>query len=96
MQPLLVVKTPIEPEQADQLKTLFASPGFSTLRDIITAQCMEQQAVFMNMTLYENENAENQALIAKLKAMEYNHALDVLDRLQQFEQEWFRIKLEQR
>lgn len=96
MQSLVAKKIPLEPAQADQLKTLFASAGFGILREVIAAHCAVAQVDYMNSSLYETDNAENKALIAKLKAIEFNHALDVLDRLGQLEQEWFRINLEQR
>lgn len=94
MQTLTATKIPVEPEQADKLRVLFATPAYGTLREILVGRCALAQVEFMNTSLYQNDNADTRALEARAKAIGYNLVLDVLDDIQAKEQEWFRIKLE--
>lgn len=96
MQSISTTRVPIEKEQSDQLQTLFASPGWLTLREILSAHCVEAQAAFMDASMYPNENADNRATSEKAKAVGYNIALDILDLVQSNMEEWYRITLEQR
>jgi hypothetical protein len=94
MQTLVATKILVEPEQAEKLRSLFLTPAYGTLREIICGRCAEAQVEFMNTSLYQNDNADQRALEARAKAIGYNLVLDVLDDIQSKEQEWFRIKLE--
>lgn len=96
MKSLQAVKVPLEQVQQDQLQTLFASPGWAILREVISAHCVSAQAEFLDAFLYDNEVAADRAKSAKAQAKLYNDALDVLDGLQGKMDEWYRINLEQR
>lgn len=87
---------PIEESQKDQLRTLFASPAYGLLREILVAHCTQHQVAFVNKSMYENENAIAQADDARVQASRFNGVLDVLDDIQKKEEQWFRINLDQR
>lgn len=96
MQSISATKVPIEPKQQDNLRTLFASPGWLILREVLSAHCNEAQAAFLDASMYATENASDKATDEKAKAIAYNMTLDVLDLVQSNEEEWYRITLEQR
>lgn len=96
MNPIVANKYPIEPPQVDNLRTLFESPAYTTLKEIIVAHCVHAQVQFMNCSLYNNDNATVQAMEHQTQAARFNNALDVLDDLEGKMEEWFRIKLETR
>lgn len=96
MKSIETVRVPVEPTQQDNLRTLFASPGWLILREILSAHCVESQAAFLDASMYESENASDKATSAKDAAVRFNTALDVLDGIQGNVDEWFRIMIEQR
>lgn len=96
MKSLEVVRIPLEQTQQDQLRTLFASPGWLILREVLSAHCVEAQAEFLDASMYENDVATGRASAAQTKAKLFNDTLDVLDGLQGKMDEWYRINLEQR
>lgn len=96
MKNIIANKHPILEEQKKELRTLFASPAYGLLREIIVAHCTVHQADFSNKSMYPNENAEEQAKQAKLDAMRFMVTMDVLDDVGKLEEEWFLISLEQR
>jgi hypothetical protein len=96
MKNVLSTKIPIDEPQKDQLRTLFASPAYLLLREVIVAHCTEHQMDFANKSMYANENAKEQAEVARSQASRFMGALDVLDDLQKIEDQWFRIALETR
>lgn len=96
MQSISTIKIQIEQAQQDQLRTLFASPGWTVLREVLSAHCVEAQAAFMDASMYATENATVKADAERAKAMGYNMTLDVLDAVEGNMEEWYRITLEQR
>lgn len=96
MQSISATRVPIEQAQQDQLRTLFASPGWNVLREILSSHCAEAQAAYMDASMYVTENATNKATAEKARAVDYNTTLDVLDAVQEKMDEWYRITLEQR
>jgi len=96
MQSISCIRVPIEPSQTDQLRTLFASPGWTVLREVLSAHCVESQCAFLDASMYNGETATGTAAIAKDVAVRFNTALDVLDVVQGNMDEWYRITLEQR
>lgn len=96
MKNIISGKHPILEEQKQDLRTLFASPAYGLLREIIVAHCTEQQVDYANKSMYSNDNAAEQASAAKEKAQRYMATMDVLDDMGKLEEEWFLISLEQR
>lgn len=96
MPSLTAISVPLEPAQQDQLRTMFNSPAFMSLREIISAHCTKWQADYLEFSLYATDQAEQKAAEAKLEAMKFNLTLDVLDFIQEKGDQWFRITLEQR
>lgn len=96
MKSLEISKVPIENEQQDKLRTLFASPGWLILREVLSAACVEAQVAYMDASLYQNENAIERADTAKAAAVRFNTTLDVLDEVQSNVDGWYRITIEQR
>ena len=96
MKNIVTQKFIIEDVQKDQLRTLFSSPAYGLLREVIAAHCAEHQVDFVNKTMYDNENARAQAMESEAKARRFNSALNVLDDIEKIEDQWFRISLEQR
>jgi hypothetical protein len=93
---ILAKQIRVEPAQADQLRALFTSPGYSVLLEVIAGHCARHQADWMNSQLYNTDAAEAREITSKIAAVRYNAARDVLDALQANEEEWFRTQLEQR
>lgn len=91
---IVATKYPIEPPQADLLRTMFASPAYTTLKEILAAHCAFAQVEYSNRSCYENENAQEQASSAQKRAVRLRATLDVLDDIEGKMEEWFRIKLE--
>ena len=83
MPSLTTTPVPLEQAQQDQLRTMFASPAFGTLREIISAHCTKWQAEYLEASLYSTEVAEGKADHAKTEAARFNTALDVLDFIQE-------------
>jgi hypothetical protein len=95
---IFVSQVPANGDQRKLLTGLFASPGLSLLKEIITSRCIKAQAEAMNAELYEgnNEKAEDIARTQRAQARLYNQVLDVLDDIGNKEDEWFTVKLEPR
>lgn len=93
---ILTTRIPVDQKQRDGLRTMFASGDYLTLREVISAHCVEAQIDSGNKALYANENAKLQSEASKTRAAQFNTVLDVLDFLERNGEEWFRISLEQR
>lgn len=96
MQSIQTTKVQLEPQQQDALKTLFASPAWATLREVISAHCTEAQVQFLDTSMYDTESAIAKAAAARALASGYNITMDVLDGLQENSEEWYRITVETR
>lgn len=97
--PETIIFTPIPADATRQgiLRDLFGSPGFSLLKEMVAAKCIEAQVEAMNARLYpKNEEAAAKAEARERQAAEYSRCLDLLDDLAEKEQEWFTVKLEHR
>jgi hypothetical protein len=92
---LITTGIPVPDPQRDELRTMFASAAYLTLREILSAHCAEAQAAFANASMYGTEAAGIHVDEAKNKALRFNAALDVLDSIEQKADEWYRITLEQ-
>lgn len=86
----------LDQAQEKELEKVFASIGFSTLREIIAAHCTEAIAAYASATLYNTEVAIDVATGEKDKAIRYNAALEILDLIQQRKEEWYRVNIEPR
>lgn len=96
-EPIIFTRVPIVATQQDILRTALASSGFSILKEVISAKCIEAQVKSMNAHLYMvNESAIREANEQSRMASKYNSFLDILDELQEKEEEWFTAKLEHR
>lgn len=96
MPSIIANRFPIADAEKDQLRTMFASPAWSTLREIVSARCVEAQAHYLDASMYETENASDAAATAKASAKRFNTTMDVLDEAEKNMDEWYRITLEQR
>ena len=86
----------LETSQQEQLTALFSSPGWSVLRDVISAHCVEAQTNYLDASLYDTESAGDKAASDMALARKFNTTLDVLDAIQRNSDQWFRITIEPR
>jgi hypothetical protein len=95
---IVVERIPLNKDQKSALELLFASPGYSLLREIINAQCVEQQVASMDAALYgaDNELARNKADAHAKLAYGFNVTMDNLDDIQKKLEELATVKLEPR
>ncbi len=94
---IIVTRLPADATQRTTLQSLFGSPGFSLLKEMVAARCIQSQVEAMNARLYpSNEGAASAAVEEERMAAEYNRTLDILDDIAQKEDEWFTVKLEHR
>lgn len=90
-------KVPADAIQRGHLQTLFSSPGFSLLKEMIAARCIEAQVEAMNMRLYpKNPVAVGGADEKEFEARLLNGCLEYLDFFSGSDQEWHTVKLEHR
>lgn len=85
---------PPDSSQRGILQTLFGSPAYSLLKEVLVAHCIKHQVEAANLGLYEHNNAS--AAIEANRAKFLNGMIDVLDDLAAKEDEWFTVKLEHR
>lgn len=94
---VIVTRLPADATQQATLQSVFSSPGFSLLKEMVAARCIVAQVEAMNARLYpRNEAAEATATENERRAAEYNRCLDILDDISQKEDDWFTVKLEHR
>lgn len=94
---IIVSPVPADATQRGILQTLFASPGYSLLKEMVAARCIEAQSSMANAALYpNNENAVAKAEAMKIRAKDYATCLDILDAIGEKEEEWYTVKLEHR
>lgn len=92
---IIVSHLPVDATQRGHLQTLFASPGFSLLKEMVVARCIENQVKAMNARLYpNNQSASEQAVEMEKRAASLTATLDLLDDLSSNMDEWRTIKLE--
>ena len=92
-----VTRQPLDATQQGSLRTLFDSPSFSLLKEVVVARCIEKQVSAMSAALYpENEHAEEDAKRDSAQATLLNAVLDVLDDLAKKEQDWWTVSIEPR
>lgn len=97
IKPILFTRIPVLDTQLDALRTLLSSPGFSLLKEVVSAKCIEAQVDAMNARLYPSHDvAQTEATEKERKAADFSKCLEILDDLQEKEQEWFTAKLEHR
>ena len=87
----------VDQEQA-ALKTMFESPGYLLLKELLAANAVKHEAAIINMEPYSEHNqvVVDQVNAAKFKAATYSAFLDALDDVEQNHNLWLRVKLEQR
>ena len=83
-------------KERDHVRTVLSMPGYAILREMIAARQCEALTAYMEGSLYATDAAKDQATVSLQAAQRYGNALEVLDLLGNPEQEWFRIKLDQR
>lgn len=91
---VIVTRQPVDATQQGYLRSLFSSPGFSLLKELVASKCIEKQAQSMNMQLYpQNENAVERAAAFAKEAVGFSDALDVIADLEKNDL-WWTVKLE--
>lgn len=94
---ITATRLPADATQKGNLQTLLAHPGYSLLKEIVAAHCINAQVDMANSALYpDNQNAQAKALAMQDKAKNYAACLDILDEIGEKEEEWYTVKLEHR
>lgn len=91
---VIVTRQPVDATQQGSLRSLFSSAGFSLLKELVAAQCIDKQVEAMNRQLYPaNPTAAEDAVEYAKAAVRFNNALDVLLDLEKND-DWWTVKLE--
>lgn len=92
---VIVTRQPVDATQQGYLRSLFASPGFSLLKELVAARCIEKQANSMNAQLYpENDKAAERAAGFAKEAVCFSDSLDVINDLEiEGPENWWTVKL---
>lgn len=94
---IILNSIPADAVQRANLEALFASPGFSLLKEIVSAHCIKAQTEHLKRAMYPNNDVNDQIGSDKLaEAVFLNAMLDKLDEIEGKEQNWFTVKLEHR
>jgi len=79
------------------LQSLFTSPGYLVLREVVAAQCAIRQVKSINAQMCPlNDALAELAQREKEIAQRYHVAMEVLDAIEKSEQQWVTVVLEQR
>ena len=91
-----VTRQPADATQQGYLRSLFSSPGFSLLKEMVASRCVEKQASAMNAELYPDNPVAVENTDTYIKAaIRYSQALDVLLDLESCQPlEWWTAQLE--
>lgn len=81
--------------QKDSLRSLFGSPAYGLLKQIIAARATAAMIDSLNTGLHSdvNEAADELSKAAMQKARQHSRALDILDELQQKPDDCFTVNL---
>lgn len=92
---ILVEKVPLNADKKALVATLFASEGYSLLREMIISRCIEAQIPAMQAQAYRDisDKAKDDAEVTLKVVRELSAALDLLDELQQKEDDWHLVNL---
>ena len=96
MNAFIIEKIALTKEQEDQVRAVLNMPGFTLIREIISARACEQLLTKLDASLYDTETAKLKEQASHESAKRLNHAVEVLDEVAAAGAEWFRIKLDQR
>lgn len=92
---IVVTRLPVVAAQHGLLQTLFASPSYSLLKEVVAAKCIEAQVNMANAALYPNNDGANAtASEMSRRASELAKCLDILDEIGEKEEEWYTVKIE--
>lgn len=93
---VIVTRQPVDATQQGYLRSLFSSPGFSLLKELVASRCVAKQADAMNMQLYpDNEKLTEPAAEAAKEAIRFSASLDVITDIEnEGPEKWWTVKLD--
>ena len=85
----------LDQQRSDKLRTLFASPEYALLKEVIGALATKEAVEFGNASMYKSEQAASKAENHLERARDLTTTLDILDQVEK-DGAWSTLKLDQR
>lgn len=91
---IIINRVGLTPPQRGDVLNCINSPGYSLIKNLLTARCITEQVEAMNIELYaDNSDALHIAGQHREKATQLRRMLDELSDLEQKEQHWSLVDL---